>query len=161
MKVREMITAGTLCCLLVLCIPAAPVSAGTDPAMLENTVSTTLDLWREKWIAQLYERLAQQGSTSRDQFVEMVQTTSIRPACCWQKLNNFKVLNENGNEATVSAKIGLEITVEVLSDTTHSGTSSVTTVDYVTREFKLVHEGGAWKMLLNDIFSLRSYRSSN
>jgi hypothetical protein len=156
--IRKTLVSCTIFCLIALCVPSAPAGAVTDPAMLENAMSATLDLWRENWIEQLYERLALRGATSRDQFVERMRAAPIRPACCWQKLGDFKVLSENGSEATVSAKIGLEITEDVPSETTHSGTRSVTTLEYTTREFRLIREGGVWKMPLNDIDRLRSYQ---
>jgi hypothetical protein len=156
MKLQGMIVTCTICCLLVLCAPAATVNAGTDPSLLANAISATLDLWRENWIDQLYDRLGNRGNTPKEQFVEKLQGTTIRPACCWQKLDNFKVINENSNEATVTAKIGIEVTDYTFSETSNSISSSFTTVEYITREFKLFNEGGLWKMQLNDVFSLRS-----
>ena len=64
----------------------------------------------------------------------------MRPACCWQKMENFKVLNEKRTEATVYVKIGMD------------GSSNPS--ESVTREFKLSHDSGEWKMYLNDITSL-------
>jgi hypothetical protein len=66
--------------------------------------------------------------------------TSIRPACCFQKLENFKVLNEKRSEATVYAKVGLEGTPNVAESS--------------TREFKLTHEENIWKMQLADILAI-------
>src|ERR1039457_3898878 len=156
MMLRGMFPACIIFCLLMLFASAVPVGAGTEAFMLENAMSVTLDLWRDNWIDQLYDRLGNRGKTSKDQFVDKMSGTSIRPACCWQKMDNFKVLNENGTEATVSAKIGIEVTDYVFSETSNSITSSFTTVEYITREFKLNNEGGLWKMQLNDVFSLRS-----
>lgn len=156
MKLRDMLAACTICCLLVLCAPVAPVSAGTNPSMLENAVSATLDLWRENRVDQLYDRVAHRENTSKGPFVDRMSGTSIRPACCWQKMDNFKVLSENGSEATVSAKIGIEVTDYSFSETFGSISSSLTTVEYITRDFKLNNEGGIWKMQLNDVFTLRS-----
>jgi hypothetical protein len=155
MKLLEIIAFCTMCCLFVLCAHAAPVSAGTDPSLLANAMSATLDLWRENGTGQLYDRLGNRGNTTKDQFVEKLGT-SIRPACCWQKLDNFKVMNENGTEATVIAKIGIEVTYYKFSETFGSISSSLTTVEYITCEFKLNYEGGIWKMHLNDVFSLQN-----
>jgi hypothetical protein len=164
MNIRGMMFYTSICFLFVLCVPAAPVSAGTDSGMLENAVSATLDLWRLNWTEQLYERLAQRGTTSKDQFVEKMRGIPVRPACCWQKMDNFKLLNENGIEATVSAKIGLEIAVSaphetgpIYAETIYFGTGTVTSLEYITREFKLINDAGVWKMQMNDIFSLRNY----
>ncbi|MBI2355416.1 MAG: hypothetical protein HYV06_10420 [Deltaproteobacteria bacterium] len=126
--------------LSVLFLSISPASAETAPSSLEQAMSDTLDLWRDGRYEQLYERLSHRGKTSREQFVSRMREASIRPACCWQKMENFKVLNEKRTEATVYVKVGLE------------GTPG--TADSCTRDFKLSHEGGTWKMQLNDIFSL-------
>ena len=118
----------------------SPVCAETAPSPLEQSVSNTLDLWREGNYEQLFERLSHRGKTSREHFAARMREATIRPACCWQKMENFKVLNEKRTEATVYVKVGLE------------GTPG--TKDSCTRDFKLSNEGGVWKMQLNDILSL-------
>lgn len=125
--------------LLLLSLPSTLLAA-TEPAVLEQSVSDTLDLWREGRYEQLYERLYRRGKTSKEQFTRMMRDSTIRPACCFQKMGNFQVLNEKRTEATVYAKIGLEGT----SDPNASS----------TREFRLAHEAGLWKMHLSDITSL-------
>ncbi len=117
-----------------------PVFASDSAQLLEQSMSDTLDLWREGRYEQLFERLARRGKTSREVFVKKMQHTNIRPACCWQKMENFKVLNEKRTEATVYVKVGLE-------GTPNASESS-------TREFKMTHEGGVWKMQLSDVFSI-------
>jgi hypothetical protein len=119
---------------------ALPVFAGNSALLLEQSMSETLDLWREGKYEQLFEHLTRRGKTSKESFVKKMHDTNIRPACCWQKMENFKVLNEKRTEATVYVKVGLE------------GTPA--SADSTTREFKLSHEGGVWKMQLNDIFSI-------
>jgi hypothetical protein len=118
----------------------APALAETTPAILEQAMSDTLDLWREGRYEQLFERLAHRGKTSREQFVKKMRDTSIRPACCFQKLENFKILNEKRTEATVYATVGLE------------GTPNID--ESSTREFKLTHEENLWKMQLADIVAI-------
>ena len=122
---------GVLALFLVLAT-AIPVFAAEPVSVLEQSMSETLDLWREGRYEQLFERLAHRGRTSREVFVKKMRDTSIRPACCWQKMENFRVLNEKRTEATVYVKVGLEGTAAP------SGSS--------TREFKLTHEEGIWKM---------------
>lgn len=117
-----------------------PLSAAEAPSILEQSMSDTLDLWRDGRYEQLFERLAHRGKTSREAFVEKMHSTSTRPACCWQKMQNFKVLNEKRTEATVYVKLGLE------------GTSEMAAA--ATREFKLTHEEGIWKMQLADVVSI-------
>lgn len=138
MNIKSLVLA--VSCLLVLLGSPMTVSASDSALVLEQSMSETLDLWREGRYEQLFERLARRGKTSRESFVKKMQNTKIRPACCWQKMENFKVLNEKRTEATVYVKIGLE-------GTPHAADSS-------TREFKLTHEGGVWRMQLSDIFSI-------
>ena len=128
--------------LLLTCLvhPAASAVAGTAPDVLQQSMSDTLDLWREGRYEQLFERLAHRGRTSKEQFVSKMRATSIRPACCFQKLENFRVLNEKRTEATVYARIGLEGTPEAAGS--------------ATREFKLTHEEQVWKMQLADVLSI-------
>jgi len=126
--------------LTLLAGPVVPASAETSAAVLEQSMSDTLDLWREGRFEQLYEHLAHRGRTSREQFANKMRDTTIRPACCFQKLSNFKVLNEKRTEATVYARVGLE-------GTPRSAESS-------TREFKLTHEENIWKMQLADVLTI-------
>jgi len=124
----------------VLAGPLSTARADTPASLLEQSMSESLDMWREGRYEQLYEQLAHRGKTSREQFVKRMRGTTIRPACCFQKLENFKVLNEKRNAATVYAKVGLE------------GTPTVS--DSCTREFKLTHEEDIWKMQLADVLAL-------
>ena len=126
--------------LLILLAPIFPACAESSSAVLEQSMSDTLDLWREGRYEQLYEHLAHRGKTSKEQFVNKMRDTQIRPACCFQKLENFKVLNEKRTEATVYARVGLEGTPNVAESS--------------TREFKLTHEENLWKMQLADVLSL-------
>ena len=125
---------------IALLLQVTPVGAESTPAVLEQSMSDTLDLWREGRYEQLFEHLAHRGKTSKEQFVKKMRDSTIRPACCFQKLENFKVLNEKRTEATVYAKVGLEGTPNVAESS--------------TREFKLTHEENIWKMQLADVLSL-------
>ena len=138
MRIQSFIASFLL--LLILLLQVATVDAESTPGILEQSMSDTLDLWREGRYDQLYEQLAHRGKTSKEQFVTKMRDTSIRPACCFQKLENFKVLNEKRTEATVYAKIGLEGTPNVAESN--------------TREFKLSHHENIWKMQLADILAL-------
>jgi hypothetical protein len=138
MRIRSALISFLL--LISLLLQVVPVVAESTPAVLEQSMSDTLDLWREGRYEQLYEHLAHRGKTSKEQFANKMRNASIRPACCFQKLENFKVLNEKRTEATVYAKVGLE------------GTPNAS--ESCTREFKLTHEENIWKMQLADILSL-------
>jgi len=126
--------------LFLVLITSIPVFAAEPVTEYEQSMSEALDLWRDGHYEQLFERLAHRGKTSREVFVKKMRETSIRPACCWQKMENFKVLNEKRTEATVYVKVGLE--------------GTAIPADSSTREFKLTHQEGMWKMQLADVFSL-------
>ena len=123
-----------------LLIGAGFGSASETASPLEKSMSDTLDVWREGQYEQLFDQLAHRGKTSREMFVKNMRTSTTRPACCWQKMENFRILNEKRTEATVYVKIGLD------SD---SGESEST-----TREFKMTHQEGVWKMQLADVFAI-------
>ncbi|GAC1468450.1 MAG: hypothetical protein PVSMB11_04110 [Desulfuromonadaceae bacterium] len=115
-------------------------STAETESVLEKSMSDTLDVWREGRYEQLFEQLAHRGKTSRETFVKKMRESTTRPVCCWQKMEHFKVLNEKRTEATVYVKIGLEGTPGAAEST--------------TREFKLTHQEGVWKMQLADVFSI-------
>jgi hypothetical protein len=119
---------------------AFPAMAEPSDSPIEQSMSATLDLWREGRYEQLYERLSHRGKTTREKFVVKMRDAPMRPACCWQKIENFRLLNENRNTATAYAKVGLE------------GTAFPT--ESSTREFKFYYENGEWRMQLNDILAL-------
>jgi hypothetical protein len=125
----------------ILALAPGVAMAETPPIQLEQAVSETLDIWREGRYEQLYERLSHRSRVSREQFVKTMREVNVRPACCWQKLENFRVLREKRNEATVFARVGLE------GPPDRASASS-------SREFKLYFESGTWKMQLNDIYHL-------
>lgn len=126
--------------LLAFVSGAVPVNAAESASTLEKAMSETLDIWRDGRYEQLFEQLAHRGKTSREAFVKKMRDATIRPACCWQKMENFRVLNEKRTEATVYVKIGLEGSTDSTSST--------------TREFKLTHQDGGWKMQLADVLSI-------
>ncbi len=125
---------------LILLAGAFSVTAAETESALEKSMSDTLDSWRDARFEQLFEQLAHRGKTSRETFVKKMRESTTRPACCWQKMENFKILNEKRTEATVYVKIGLEGTPGIAEST--------------TREFKMTHQDGVWKMQLADVFSI-------
>ncbi len=129
--------------LLFLFTVSAQAQERTTP--LEKSMSDTLDAWRDGHYEQLFDMLSKRGKVSREQFVIKMRETPLRPACCWEKMVQFKLLDEKGAEATVYAKIGLE------------GTPA--DAKSITREFKLTNQGGDWKMHLTDIFAIAGISS--
>jgi hypothetical protein len=115
-------------------------STAQAESLLEKNMSDTLDTWRDGRYEQLFDLLAHRGKTSREAFVEKMRESTTRPACCWQKMEHFKILNEKRTEATVYVKIGLEGAPNSAAST--------------TREFKMTHMDGVWKMQLADVLSI-------
>jgi hypothetical protein len=126
--------------MIILLAGAGLASAAETEVPLEKSMSDILDTWRDGRYEQLFEQLAHRGRMSRETFVDNMRETTTRPACCWQKMENFKVLHEKRTEATVYVKVGLEGTPGAVGST--------------TREFKLTRQEGGWKMQLADILSL-------
>jgi hypothetical protein len=126
--------------MIALCTGFGAVNGARAESLLEKNMSDTLDTWRDGRYEQLFDLLAHRGKTSRESFVEKMRGSTIRPACCWQKMEHFKILNEKRTEATVYVKIGLEGTPNSAAST--------------TREFKLTHMEGVWKMQLADVLSI-------
>lgn len=123
---------------------ASVVTAGQYQDPREQALSDTLDLWREGRFEQLYDALSHRSSMTRERFVLLLKDASVRPACCHNKLNNFKLINEKVTTAKVFARLGMEGTV---------GTDSSQ-----SREFTLDHEEGRWKMRLTDIKALAGHK---
>lgn len=140
MNVRSWFAATFAMMMMLLLVGAGYGRAAETESMLEKSMSDTLDTWRDGRYEQLFEQLAHRGRTSRETFVKKMRDSTIRPACCWQKMEHFKILNEKRTEATVYVKIGLEGTPDTAGST--------------TREFKLTHQDGVWKMQLADVFSI-------
>ncbi|MDD2580869.1 MAG: hypothetical protein PHR66_02635 [Desulfuromonadaceae bacterium] len=138
MNIRTFLVAAATLVVLLAGTRSGIASEAASP--LEKSMSDTLDIWREGRYEQLFEKLAHRGKTSREKFVKIMSDSTTRPACCWQKMENFRIINEKVTEATVFAKIGLDRT---------SGTSEST-----SREFKLTHQEGVWKMQLADVVSI-------
>ena len=138
MNIRSWIVAAAA--LVVLLGGAVSGSTAETESLLEKSMSDTLDIWREGRYEQLFEQLAHRGKTSRETFVKKMRGSTTRPVCCWQKMEHFKILDEKRTEATVYVKIGLEGTPGAAEST--------------TREFKLTHQEGVWKMQLADVFSI-------
>jgi len=106
----------------------------------EQALSDALDLWREGRFEQLYDSLSHRNSMTRERFVQTMKDAGIKPACCFNKLNNFRLINEKRTTAKVYARLGME--------------GSPGADESQSREFTLDHEEGRWKMRMPDIKAL-------
>mgnify|MGYP000932209173 CR=1 FL=1 len=118
--------------------PLCSAEQRNDPR--EQAMSDALDLWREGRFEQLYDSLSHRSGLTRERFVQAMKDAEIKPACCFNKLNNFRLINEKRTTAKVYAKLGME--------------AGPGTDESQSREFTLDHEEGRWKMRMADIKTL-------
>jgi len=124
----------------LLFFTVSPVSADQRNDPREQAISDALDLWRDGRFEQLYDSLSQRSGMTRERFVRLLKEAEIRPACCFNKLRDFRLINEKGTTAKVFARLGMETMIgEEASQ---------------SREFTLDYEEGRWKMRMGDIRSL-------
>ena len=76
---------------LLLLVGAGVGSASEADALIEKSMSDTLDTWRAGQYEQLFEQLASRGTTTRESFVKKMRGSSTRPACCWQRIRRRRV----------------------------------------------------------------------
>ncbi len=98
-----------------------------------------LDLWREGKYEEVYARTAVGGKQTKEEFVARLAAVQVRPACCWEKLQEVKVVVKGDSAVTIRAKLGFE---------------GIGATEFKTRSFKLVKEEGVWCMTQSDILSL-------
>jgi hypothetical protein len=98
-----------------------------------------LDLWRDGKFGELYERTISSGKETKEHFVARLAGAPLKPACCWEKMQDVRVSARKENAVTLRAKVGLE---------GGGGT------EYKTRSYKLVKEDGVWKISQSDILTL-------
>ena len=98
-----------------------------------------LDLWREGNYGAVYERTVSSGKETKERFAARLAAAPLKPACCWEKMQDVTVSVKGDSTVMVRAKVGLEGGMKNESK---------------TRSFKLVKEDGVWKMSQADILSL-------
>jgi hypothetical protein len=120
---------------------------GKTPYLTEEELQTEarqgfeqiLDLWHDGKYAELYDRTLWNGKETRERFIARMADAPLKPACCWEKMQDVSVSVMGESAVTVRAKIGLE---------GGGGT------EYKTRSFKLAKEGGIWRISQADILKL-------
>lgn len=129
-----------LCVMSVICLTCGSPSADQRADVREQAISDALDLWRDGRYEQLYDSLSRRSGMTRERFAAFLKETDRRPACCFTKLQNFRLIAEKRTTAKVFARIGMDGGPG--SDGSHS------------REFTLDHEEGRWKMRMTDLKAL-------
>ena len=108
----------------------------------ERAFGQALDLWRDGKFAQLYDR-TKGGRETREAFARRLIAAPLKPACCWEKMQEVSVRLDGDSIAIVKAKLGFE----GRGDT-----------EYQTGSFRLVREDDVWLLSRSDIFSLAGSR---
>jgi len=99
-----------------------------------------LDLWRAWSTDELYDRVVPAVGSDRWDFVDQLNHSARRPACCWEKMQEVSFVYYNDTTVLLTAKLGIEV----------EGVGT----RFVTRTFRLVKEHGIWKIPETDIISL-------
>ena len=108
----------------------------------ERAFGQALDLWRDGQFAQLYDR-TKGGRETREAFARRLVAAPLKPACCWEKMQEVSVRLDGDSIAIIKAKLGFE----GRGDT-----------EYQTGSFRLVREDDVWLISRSDIFSLAGSR---
>lgn len=105
----------------------------------ERGFGEILDLWRDGKYEALYDRTEEGGTVTREDFVGRLAKAPYRPVCCWEKLQEVRVVLKNDDTARIRAKVGLEGNARNFTS---------------TRDYRLVREDGVWRIAMKDILSL-------
>ena len=74
----------------------------------ERGFGEILDLWREGKYDELYDRTLAGGKQTKEGFIGRLSSAPLRPACCWEKLQEVRVTMKTDDAAVIRAKVGLE-----------------------------------------------------
>jgi hypothetical protein len=140
---------GKLTVLLTMVLVMATICPvqGKTPYLPEEELKTEarqgfeqiLDLWREGKYGDIYERTTLSGKETKERFTARLAAAPLKPACCWEKMQDVAVSVKSDSAVMVRAKVGLE------------GSGGT---EFKTRSFKLVRDEGVWKMSQADILTL-------
>ena len=115
-----------------------PIPTGSEQEVLRD-FERILDLWRDGRYADLYERTTG-GKEGKERFAKTLASAPLKPACCWEKMQEARVSLKSDRAATVRARLGFDGNV--------SGTA------FVTKGVKLKREGDVWVISQKDLFAL-------
>jgi len=140
---------GKLTVLLAMVVVMATICAvqGRSPYLSDEELKDgarqgfeqILDLWRDGKYGDIYERTTHSGTETKERFTARLAAAPLKPACCWEKMQDVTVSVKGDSTVMVRAKVGLE------------GSGGT---EFKTRSFKLVREDGVWKMYQADILTL-------
>lgn len=99
-----------------------------------------LDLWRRENFDELYYRLIPSSGSNIWKFVDLMNHSGRKPACCWENIQDVKLTYVDQMRVGITAKLGIEV----------EGVGT----RFVTRSFFIVKQEGVWKLAEADIISL-------
>jgi hypothetical protein len=122
-------------------------AAGTTAYLSEDEIKAEarrdfealLDLWHDKKYDEVYERTIIGGKKTKEEFTARLAAASLRPACCWEKMQEVTVTVRGESSVTLRAKIGF---------------AALGRTEFKTKAFRLIKEEGLWRMSQSDILSL-------
>jgi hypothetical protein len=134
--------------LLLLTVGLASPAWGKTPYLTEEALHAEirqgleeiLDLWREGQYGELYERTATSGKKTKEIFGRTMAAAPLKPACCWEKIQEVKIALIGDSSAKVRARLGFE--------------GGMAGTEFKTRTVRMVKEFGIWRMSQNDFFTL-------
>lgn len=132
-----------ICLLLLFNVSSARGSSVYEPESdlkkeAQTALDQILDLWRDGKLTELYG-VSVGDSNTMEGFAQRLSAAPLKPACCWQKLQEVTVKLQGDTKALVRAKLGFE---------GRGGTQ------FKTRSIKLEKEDGVWRISRTDILSL-------
>jgi len=127
---------------------SAHVSLAADPNSAQEQLKAEarrgfeeiLDLWRGESYDALYYRLVHSSGSDISRFLDQMNHSGRKPACCWEKLQDVSMTYLDPKRVELSARLGIEV----------EGVGT----RFVTRTFSLVKEGGVWRIPESDVISL-------
>ncbi len=126
----------------LLLLTAGSVAAARDDAAAQDEVKLgfeqILNFWRDDRFEELYAR-TYGGKMTREAFVKRFADSSLKPTCCWDKLQGVNVTVQTASKATLHGTVGLETAV--------GGETK-------TKSFKLSKEGGVWRVSQSELVAL-------
>lgn len=98
-----------------------------------------LDLWRAENYGELYRRTLISGKDTKESFSKRMAAASLKPSCCWEKMQEVSVRVKSPSSVVISAKLGLDAPGGMV---------------YKTKSFKLNLDDGAWRIARSEILSI-------
>lgn len=124
-------------------LPVAARQAAANPESVKTEAvkafEEILDLWRAGDYNQLYDKTTVSGKDTRESFRKKMEAATLKPSCCWEKMQDVAVNIKSNSSVVIRAKLGLDAAGEM---------------EYKTKSFKMTNEFGQWRIARAEILSL-------